>query len=304
MKILVIGGTGHMGTFLVPQLIKHGHDVYVGTRGKTQPRVEQSFDGATFITVDSKNSESIKSLRSYGFDTIVDFPGTAYAIWQELKNDISHLVACGSLWMFGAPDTIPAIEKSYTEPIIPAHLTRFNEFQTMFRESKNTKAVLSTVMPPNIAGPGKIPLDQFGVRSIENHRAMARGETVYLPSGPEVLISPCDAEDIATLFALIIENREAAAGEMFNAGAKGAMTASKFIQTYARLYGTTIPIEKVPFEEYIEKINPDPGCWWHFYAHMCPDITKAKKLLGYNPKYTSEQALERAVNWMRSEGML
>jgi nucleoside-diphosphate-sugar epimerase len=37
---------------------------------------------------------------------------------------------------------------------------------------------------------------------------------------------------------------------------------------------------------------------------MCPDISKAKNLLGYQPKYTPEQSLYRAVEWMKSNKML
>ena len=37
---------------------------------------------------------------------------------------------------------------------------------------------------------------------------------------------------------------------------------------------------------------------------MQPDISKARKLLGYAPKYTPKQTLERAVNWMRGEGLI
>ena len=45
------------------------------------------------------------------------------------------------------------------------------------------------------------------------------------------------------------------------------------------------------------------GARWHFYAHMLPDIRKAKELLGYKPKYTPEEALRTAVEWMTEEEM-
>ena len=36
MKATVIGGTGHIGTYLVPRLWQAGHEVTVVTRGKRQ----------------------------------------------------------------------------------------------------------------------------------------------------------------------------------------------------------------------------------------------------------------------------
>ena len=37
MRVVVIGGTGHIGTFLIPRLVDEGHEVIVASRGKRQP---------------------------------------------------------------------------------------------------------------------------------------------------------------------------------------------------------------------------------------------------------------------------
>ncbi len=34
MKVIVIGGTGHIGTYLIPRLVKAGHDVICVSRQK------------------------------------------------------------------------------------------------------------------------------------------------------------------------------------------------------------------------------------------------------------------------------
>ena len=69
-------------------------------------------------------------------------------------------------------------------------------------------------------------------------------------------------------------------------------------------YHSEIPVEYVPWTKYRDEISPGIGYWWHFYAHMQPDISKARTLLGYAPRYTPEETLERAVNWMRERDML
>ena len=79
---------------------------------------------------------------------------------------------------------------------------------------------------------------------------------------------------------------------------------SDFVRIYSEIYEKEIPIERVSWQEYTEKINPGAGAWWHFYAHMMPDISKAKNLLGYKPKYTPEQTVRRAVEWMKKEGII
>ena len=70
------------------------------------------------------------------------------------------------------------------------------------------------------------------------------------------------------------------------------------------IYGVKIPIAWHSWQEYSEKINPDPGAHFHFGAHMCPDLTRIRTQLGYAPRYTPEQSMERAVAWMRQQKML
>ena len=255
MKILVIGGTGHVGSFLVPMLVKSGHDVYVGTRGRKPIKIQKNFDGVSFVTLDSSNEAELADLKKYNFDVVVDFPGTAYKVWQVLKNDISHLVACGSLWMFGYPKVIPTPEIQQNEVLFTGYNRRGKEIQEMKKESGKSKAVFSAVMPPNICGPGKIPLDHIGGRSIDAHKALAEGKTVYLPEGPEALIGPCDAEDLATLFALVINNREKSAGQIFNGGSKYSLTATELVRTYGKIHNVEIPIEYISWKDLQKKLR-------------------------------------------------
>src|ERR671916_114712 len=37
MRVVVIGGSGHVGTFLVPRLVEAGHDVVCVSRGEREP---------------------------------------------------------------------------------------------------------------------------------------------------------------------------------------------------------------------------------------------------------------------------
>ena len=47
MRIAVIGGSGHIGSFLLPRLVRAGHEVLNLSRGATQPYIEdQTWAGA------------------------------------------------------------------------------------------------------------------------------------------------------------------------------------------------------------------------------------------------------------------
>lgn len=296
MKVLVIGGTGHVGTFLCDILVEHGHDVFVASRGsKELPK------GVKGIICDAKNSEELIALRAENFDSVAIFPGCAGTVYDALAGYVNHIVACGSLWMFGLPRIVPTPEISFGECFERSYRLRFADMGRMMADGRS---LFSTVMPPNICGAGKIPIDGLGGRDIEVHKAHRRGETVYLPDGPEPLIAPCDAYDIAVLFSLCIENPEKSAGQMFNVGPRYALTATQFIQAYADIYHSNIPVEYVSWEKYKNEISPNIAHWWHFYAHMCPDYSKATKLLGFQPKYTAEESMEHAVRWMYDQKLL
>ncbi len=92
--------------------------------------------------------------------------------------------------------------------------------------------------------------------------------------------------------------------EIFNVGTRYAITVKNFVEEYGKIYNVEIPIKWVSWKEYSEKITPQIGASFHFKAHMCPDISKISKKLGYQPKYTPEETMERAVRWMKGKNMI
>jgi nucleoside-diphosphate-sugar epimerase len=250
-------------------------------------------------------AETLTALAAEKADVVVDIPGTARATYDAVKGHARHVVAIGSLWMLGDPHVVPTPEETQTPCPFEGYAQRYVEIRDMAASGGSDAATaFSAVMPPNICGPGKIPLDCLGGRDIAQHRAHAAGEEVVLPDGPEALIGPCDAEDIARCVFLAVQNRDRAAGQVFNVGSAYALTWSEFVAAYGRIYGSTIPIRRVSWQDYAEHVSPGIGYWWHMKAHMCPDISKARRLLGYEPQHTPEGTLARAVEWMRGEGMI
>lgn len=310
MKILIIGGTGHIGRFLAPMLVKDGHHVAIVSTGRTPPPAEMPAKKVELIRMNY--GEALKDgsfrtfLRQRSFDTMVDIlqNDTEGAYSACAENGVGHLVACGSIWMFGRPKVVPTPERTQTECPFDAYQKRYSEMRKVLRRATGKKCAFSAIMPPNICGPGKIPLEGKGGRSIEVHRAHQRGEEVVLPFPGTTLIGPCDAEDVARGFFCAIKNRKAAAGKVFNVGSAYALTVERFVQTYAEIYSVRIPIRYVSTEQYVREILPDLGANFHFTEHMCPDISRISSVLGYRPRYTPEQTMERAVKWMRDRKLI
>lgn len=299
MKIVVIGGTGHVGGFMVPMLVEGGNDVVVVGSGRTPLPEGEVWKQVEYLICDVRDVNDKKKLSAVSAEVVIDMTGHIGNIYNEMKGVVKHFIACGSLWMYGEPVVVPTPEETQNECIVSdGYAKRYAEIYELIEKSKVDGVAFTAIMPPNICGPGKVPIDLLGGRDIELHRGYKVGAEVVLPDGADALFGPCDAEDIADCFVKAVENRDNAAGQIFNVGSEYAVTATELVKVFEKIHNVEIPIRRCSWEEYIRSISPGIGYWWHFKAHMCPDISKAKRLLGYEPKYTVEQTLRRAVDWM------
>ncbi len=309
MRVVVIGGTGHIGSQLIPMLADAGIEVIAISRG----RIGAVQDGGSKLCrliqcnyqADDRDWARVLVENVGEGDAVVDLLGIdLMGTYKAVRERCEHVIACGSVWMVGMPRRVPCPAEAQIEFWGDSYRQRWRVIQEIVSLSAAGGPRFTAILPPNICGPGKIPLETRGGRSIEVHRELARGATVRLPEGADALIGPCDAYDVAKAFFLSISKPERASGRVFNVGSAYALTAGEFVATYARIYGVTIPIDRVSWAEFSETDVPDAMSRYHFEAHMCPDISPISGALGYEPRFTPEQTMERAVNWMRSRRML
>ena len=77
-------------------------------------------------------------------------------------------------------------------------------------------------------------------------------------------------------------------GEIYHIGTQEEITIKELIQYTGELMGFK--------GEYIDAPTY-PGS----VARRCPDISKAKKMLGYYPRQSVQEALDEFVEWYKSE---
>ena len=59
MKITIVGGTGHIGTYLVPRLVELGHEVTCVTRGRREPYLPHAaWAGVRKVSLDREALEA------------------------------------------------------------------------------------------------------------------------------------------------------------------------------------------------------------------------------------------------------
>lgn len=58
MRVVVIGGSGHIGTFLIPRLLRAGHEVVNVTRGNRAPYAATAeWDHVEQVTADREHED-------------------------------------------------------------------------------------------------------------------------------------------------------------------------------------------------------------------------------------------------------
>lgn len=74
MKVVVIGGMGHIGTYLVPMLIDNGYEVTVISRGVSKPYEEHpSWEKVNLLKLDRSNDPNFaQKISNLNADVIVD----------------------------------------------------------------------------------------------------------------------------------------------------------------------------------------------------------------------------------------
>src|SRR6478672_7425662 len=101
MNVCIIGGTGHIGSHLVPMLTRDGIDVTVVTRLKspspgTAPWKKVQFVRAAYSAADPGWKQTLRDAAADA-DVVVDLLGIDLAGCYEAVRDTSgHVIACGS----------------------------------------------------------------------------------------------------------------------------------------------------------------------------------------------------------------
>src|SRR5712692_5633900 len=125
MRVVVIGGTGHIGTFLSPRLVEAGHDVTCVSRGRREPyRAHEAWERIAHITLDRQVEEANGSfgeqIAALQPDVVIDltcyYPASAEQLVTALRGRVQHFLHCGTIWVHGHSVQVPTTEDAPREP--------------------------------------------------------------------------------------------------------------------------------------------------------------------------------------------
>lgn len=317
MKIVVIGGTGHIGTHLVPRLVRAGHHVVNISRGTSRPYG----DGAEWEQVEHVVADREDEDRSGVFgervahlqaDAVVDLVcftlASADQLVTVLRGSATHLLHCGSLWRYGPSLRAPITEESGTQtrPFGEYGIAKDAIARMLKAETAAGALATTSLHPGHIVGAGWHPIGPLGNVDPTVWRTLSGGRPLQLPGSGAELMHHVHADDVAQAFEGAIAHRDAAAGEDFNVGAPTALSVRGFAEIAAGWFGQPLTTESVSWEEFRSTTSPEhaESSWNHLSRSHCMSIAKARTLLGYSPRYQAEDAVRESIGWLIDRGQL
>jgi nucleoside-diphosphate-sugar epimerase len=102
---------------------------------------------------------------------------------------------------------------------------------------------------------------------------------------------------VAQLIMRAMLHRSAAVGEAFNAVSAQALNLRGYAEAMFRWFGHEPKLRFQPFEEWKADQSPEDAhtSWEHIVRSPCHSIEKARRRLGYEPRYSSLAAVQEAV---------
>lgn len=315
MRVIVIGGSGHIGTYLVPQLVEAGHEVIEVSRGEREPyQPHKAWKQVRKIRIDravaEKSGEWGPQLNGLKPDVVIDLicftPESARVLVEALRGQVQHLLHCGTVWVHGPSTTVPATEDLPRRPFDDYGIRKAAIETYLLDEARRNNFPVTLLHPGHIVGPGWAPLNPAGHFNPQVFVQLARGEELVLPNLGLETVHHVHAADVAQAFMRALTHWSGAVGESFHVVSPQALTLRGYAEAVYAWFGHSPKLSFIGWEEWRKTVSEkEAAATWDHIAHSpnC-SIEKARRLLEYNPRYTSLEAVFESVSWLINQGTI
>jgi nucleoside-diphosphate-sugar epimerase len=306
VRVVVIGGSGHIGTFLVPRLVNAGHHVIVVSRGKRQPYLpDRAWEKVDSLEIDRAAEDEAgvfgSRIAALEADAVIDLicftPESAQQLVDAIRPRGTFLLHCGTMWVHGRPTTVPVTEDMPRQPFGDYGIKKAAIEKLLLDATRHGDARATILHPGHLVGPGWNPVNPAGHFNPDVFACIANGDVVVLPNEGKETVHHVHADDVAQAFELALTNPEASIGESFHVVSPAPMTLRAYAEAMYAHFGQQPRLQFLPWEEWRHTVTDhEAAATWDHIAHSPHgSIAKARQRLGYVPRYSSLEAVIESI---------
>lgn len=304
MRILVTGGAGFIGSNVVDRFVAEGHEVAVfddlssGFREFVNPKarlfVGDLADAAAVEAAIAEFRPEVvdhhaaqidvrKSVSDPVWDARVNVLGSIGLLQACVKHGVRKVVyASTGGALYGEGRQLPATEDHPVNPEAPYGASKHTVEHYLYIWKLLHGLDYTVLRYPNVYGPRQNPHGEAGVNAIFIGLMLERKRPRIFGDGHAVR-DYLYVDDVVEANVMALAK---ASGEMLNLGTGVGTSVNDIVRELARITGFTEGAIHEP---------PRPGEVQRIYL----DASRAKQVLGWTPKVSFAEGLQRTVEWSR-----
>jgi len=309
MTYLVTGGAGFIGSNIVEYLVKKGEKVRVldnfssGRRGNIAHLLDkievvegdvrdfwtviQATKGVDFILHQAALPSVQRSVNNPLTSNEVNINGTLNLLEAAKEYGIKRLVYASSSSVYGDTPTLPKIEDMPPKPLSPYAITKLAGEEYCQTFSRLYKLPVVCLRYFNVFGTRQDPTSQYSAVIPKFIHLLLDKKTPVINGDGEQSRDFTFVENVVQANLLACHS-DVSGGEVINIACGQSYTLNQLVTILNRIIGVNIKPDYA---------DAKPGD----VKHSLADISKAKKLLNYQPKVSFAQGLEKTVEWFKGQ---
>ncbi|GAA0358895.1 NAD-dependent epimerase/dehydratase family protein [Alkalibacterium iburiense] len=305
MKVVIIGGSGHIGSYLIPKLVKHNHEVIAVSRGESEPYIKDwTWDKVQHVHLDRTHDSNFnQKIAELNADVVIDLICFKLDEVKEMvealkQTDLSHYLYCSTIWTHGRAEQLPADPNGIKYPLDEYGREKYESEKYLKREYRLNHFPATMISPGQICGPGWSIINPLGFKDDGVFQDIADGKEISLPNHGMETLHPVHAEDVAQQFVDAMSNRNQSLGENFHAVSAESLTLYGYAQSMYRFFGHEPKITFLSWDKWCDYVKDERQAdvsFYHIARSGYYSIENAQRLIGYQPKYTALEVVETSI---------
>lgn len=291
MKILVLGATGHIGSYLINNLVNRGFEVFAVFRGNKKPYVYDAdvWQKVRTYTYSREDFLATDIIRTEKFDVVCDLISYSVedvkAVTDKLVNN-EFYIQIGSIWAYGNKMYLPVDEKHPLNAAQKYGKQKGEIEQFLTNLSKSNTLRCCVIHPGHISGKGWMPINPQGNLDENVFKRISEGKAIELPYLGLATLQHIHSQDLSNIICACIEKQDKANGQAFIATATKAMTMRAICESLYAYYGHTPNIQYVSWENFVSIVGESNAVISkdHIEHSPCCSCEKAMQVLGVVPE--------------------